>query len=65
MMSELFRVVSARRWTQCMVVVALDNNSWIHDLTGPLTVPVIVQYIHLRQRLDSIILNSASQDRLL
>jgi hypothetical protein len=65
MMSELFRVVSARRWTRCTVVVALDNNSWIHDLTGPLTVHVIVQYIHLRQRLDSIILNPASQDRLL
>jgi hypothetical protein len=35
------------------------------DLTRPLTVPVIVQYIQLRQQLEGIVLSPASQDYLL
>jgi hypothetical protein len=65
MMPEFFGAVSARRRAPRTVVMTFNNNSWIHDLTVALTVPVIVQYIHLRQLLDGIVLNPASQNHLL
>jgi hypothetical protein len=34
-----------RQWT---VAAALPDDAWIRDVTGPLTVPIIVQYLTLQ-----------------
>jgi hypothetical protein len=48
---ELLVVVSPRHRRQRMVAQVLLNNAWIKDLIGPLTVPVLVQFLELHQRL--------------
>jgi hypothetical protein len=58
---ELLAVVSPRRRRQCTVAHALSNNDWIKDLTGPLTVPMLVQFLELHQRLSIFSLPSISR----
>jgi hypothetical protein len=41
---ELFAAVAASRRRMRMVAQGLPNNAWIHDITGGLTVPVLIQY---------------------
>jgi hypothetical protein len=42
---ELFQVAHARRRSRCSVASALTNNAWIRDIVGPMTVPVLIQYL--------------------
>jgi hypothetical protein len=44
--------------------LALQDQAWISDLTGPLTVPVLVQFVQLRQRLQNFVLHPSLQDRV-
>jgi hypothetical protein len=44
------------------VASALTNQAWIPDITGALTIPVIVQYIEIRQRLLNVQANSEITD---
>jgi hypothetical protein len=39
-----------------MVQEALHNNTWIRDITGALTIPAIVQYLQLRERIGHVTL---------
>jgi hypothetical protein len=49
---ELLAAVSPRLRRQRTVTQALPNNAWKNDLTGPLTVPVLVQFLQLHQHLQ-------------
>jgi hypothetical protein len=44
-------------------VEALVNVAWIRDITGALTIPAIVQYLHLRARLENVALDPSIFDR--
>jgi hypothetical protein len=46
------------------VVVTLTNGTWIHDIEGPLTVLVSVQYLHLWQRLEGVTLDPGTDDQV-
>jgi hypothetical protein len=39
------------------------NVAWIRDITGALTIPAIVQYLHLRARLENVALDPSIFDR--
>jgi hypothetical protein len=47
------------------IAEALANNAWIRDITGALTIPAIVQYLHLRVRLPDVHLDPGAGDRTL
>jgi hypothetical protein len=45
--------------------MGVEAHAWIWDITGPLTIPMLVQYNHLRHRLDDFDLVPKSKDRLI
>jgi hypothetical protein len=47
------------------VALALVNNSLMQDITGPITVPVLVQYVYVRERLEQVVLRQGVEDTLL
>jgi hypothetical protein len=51
-----------RRW---LVAEALQGNAWIHDITRVLSVPAIVQYLQLCERLDGTVLQQGVQDKVI
>jgi hypothetical protein len=44
---------------------AITDNSWLMDIQGPLTVPVLIQYIQLREMVEETVLNPEVQDSTL
>jgi hypothetical protein len=44
------------------VAAALTNHAWVQDITSVLNIPVIVQYIKLRQRLQQAQVNQGTTD---
>jgi hypothetical protein len=46
------------------VTSALQNNNWLHDLTYPRTVPVVVHYVLIREWVDQVALAPGVEDRL-
>jgi hypothetical protein len=58
MMPELGDVVPPRRRTRT-VASALSQNNWICDILGPLTVPVLMQYLSLREKLQDMALDQS------
>jgi hypothetical protein len=48
---NLVAVVTRRCQKSRTVQAALQGNVWIRDITGALTIPAIVQYLHLRERM--------------
>ncbi|OEL34948.1 hypothetical protein BAE44_0004033, partial [Dichanthelium oligosanthes] len=61
-MPELVDVVPAQRRSRRTVASALQGQAWISDLIDPLTVPVIIQFLQLRQRLQGTVLDPTHQD---
>jgi hypothetical protein len=59
---DLVVVVSARIRKSRSVQSALQGNTWIRDITGALTIPAIIQYIHLRERVQQVVLQPDVQD---
>ncbi|TVU37249.1 hypothetical protein EJB05_10553, partial [Eragrostis curvula] len=49
---------------QRTVAAGLANRSWIRDIVGGLTVPALIQYLKLWERLRFLTLNEESPDRL-
>jgi hypothetical protein len=37
-----------------MAALALLNHSWVQDITGALTIPIIIQYIEIHQQLQAV-----------
>jgi hypothetical protein len=40
-----------------MVRSTLNGNAWLGDIVGPLTLPVIIQYIQIRALVDTVVLS--------
>jgi hypothetical protein len=62
---ELVDAVPPRRHAERTVASALRNGEWIRDVTGPRTVPVMVQYVHVRERPQTVQLAREVEDRLI
>ena len=61
----LFAAVDPQARRTRTVHEALTDRRWIHDITGPLTVPVLVQFIQLVDALQGVALQPETPDRLL
>ena len=59
----LCNAVSARVRAQCTVAQALTNKQWIKDISGALTVQVLIEYLHVWDQMELIHLNR-DPDRL-
>jgi hypothetical protein len=46
------------------VADTLQNEAWIRDITGPCTVPVLMQYVQICGRLRSIVISHEIDDDL-
>jgi hypothetical protein len=64
-MSELGAVVLSRHQHTRIVASDLHQNGWIHDILGPLTVPVLMQHLSLREKLQGVNLDHNNPDQLL
>jgi hypothetical protein len=62
---DLVSVVSTAAKKRRTVASALMNQAWIQDTTGALTIPVIAQYIEIRQRLQTMQANTEITDKYL
>jgi hypothetical protein len=54
--------VSKRARARRTVSSALQNHAWIWDISGALTVPVLTQYLELRERLQDQALDPNTPD---
>jgi hypothetical protein len=61
---ELLAAIPGRAHRQHMVASALDGHVWIRHNTSALMVPVLMQYLTLRQQLDDIALSSGIVNKL-
>jgi hypothetical protein len=59
---DLAVAVPMRRRRKLMVEAALHNRAWIRDISGVLTVPIILQYLNARQYMDQIQLRPDEHD---
>jgi hypothetical protein len=62
---DLVAVVAARHRRSTTVALAISSQCCIQDITGALTVPVIAQYLLLREHLQGISLEDDIQDRFI
>jgi hypothetical protein len=45
------------------VAEALVGNGWIRDITGALNIPAIVQYLRIRERVATVVLDMRINDK--
>jgi hypothetical protein len=45
-----------------MVLSTLSSNVWLWDIVGPLTLPILVQYVQVRELIEAIQLNPMEYD---
>jgi hypothetical protein len=55
---NLWMTVPNRYRRNRTITATLLDNAWIRDIVGPFTVPILVQYVQLRERLLEVALNS-------
>jgi hypothetical protein len=60
---KLFAVVVPRARKRTVAAVMADQ-CWIRDITGPLTVPVLSQYLILQQELQAVQLDPEMEDKI-
>jgi hypothetical protein len=58
LMPHLVEAMPSRLRCRHTVASALMNSAWIHNIKGALSIPVLVQYLHLRERLQDQTLSS-------
>jgi hypothetical protein len=46
-----------------LIITALADRAWIRDITGALTIPALVQYLHLKERVNGVLLGSGTCNR--
>jgi hypothetical protein len=51
---DLTTAVDTRHHNRRTVAETLVNKTWIKDITDTLTIPAIIQYLHLRARIDIV-----------
>jgi hypothetical protein len=59
---ELVAAVPLRLRKRRSVASALHGNAWARDVQGALTIPVLVQFLQLHQRLATVVLQAGVQD---
>jgi hypothetical protein len=59
---NLAEVVNKRSRRCRIVQEALQGNTWIRDITGALTIPTIMHYLHLRERAQQVALQPDVHD---
>jgi hypothetical protein len=64
MAPNMVAAVSRRAIKTHRLALAMVNHAWIADITRALSIPVLVQYLELRQQLDQVLLQVGTQDRL-
>jgi hypothetical protein len=62
---DLVAAMSARCRHRRTVTHALANNAWIRDMSGALSILVLMQYLHLRARLVDVQLDHATTDKMI
>jgi hypothetical protein len=62
MAPELLAVVPSSLQKSRTVASALAGNSWFRDVTCPRTIPVLVQFVELREQLQAIVLQEQTPD---
>jgi hypothetical protein len=62
---NLVAAVPSRCQTRRTLASALENNNWMQDITTPRTVPVLVQYVLIRERIEQVALRQGVEDKLL
>jgi hypothetical protein len=65
LMPELLDVVPTRTRRRRTVTSALVGHAWIRDITDSLMIPVLIQYLHLRQQLNIVALSLGVEDRII
>jgi hypothetical protein len=60
---DLYQVVSCRRHKNHLVSDALVDGTWVQDVTGPPTVPVMMQFVFIHQTLQHVSLTAKQEDR--
>jgi hypothetical protein len=61
--ADLVASVPQRRRNKTSVAMVLQGNAWVRDITGPCTIPVMAQYLAIRQWLDNFVLHQDYPDR--
>jgi hypothetical protein len=61
---DLLAVVHPRRCNNKTVVSTLAQNAWLRDIVRALTLSVLMQYVHVRERLDAFALDPSSPNNL-
>jgi hypothetical protein len=59
---HLFAVAHPRCRNRRTVAAVLDQNAWMRDIVGALTVPVLLQYMEVRERMEAMVLNHSTLD---
>jgi hypothetical protein len=59
---DLLAMVHPRRWNNRTVEAALDQNAWLRDIVGALTLPMLVHYVQVKERLEAFVLDPSSSD---
>jgi hypothetical protein len=54
--------LEGRRWRRRSVAEGLENNSWITDIRGPLTILILILYVQLHEQVELITLDPAVSD---
>jgi hypothetical protein len=62
LMSDLYQAVSCRHRRNRMVVDAMVDGTWVHNVTGPRTVAVMMQFAYINQRLQQGTLTTEQED---
>jgi hypothetical protein len=65
LMLDLVNIVPASAKKRHIIATTLVNHSWIQDVTGVLTVPVILQYLDIRQHHQEVQTNPNLPDKFL
>lgn len=59
---NLAQAVTTRVTRSRTVADALSNRRWMRDITGPLTIPVLMEYVRIRVLTDRIVLHADEPD---
>jgi hypothetical protein len=62
--ADLAAAVPSRRKNKLTVAAALQNDVWHRDITGALSIPILIQFLQVKQELLGIALDPLTQDRL-
>jgi hypothetical protein len=60
---DLYQAMSCHRRKSHLVSDAIVDGTWVQDVTGPCTVPIMMQFVLIHQRLLQVTLAVEQEDR--